>query len=251
MLSAVVLTKDEEQSIGACLSTLAWADELVVLDSFSQDATVPIAESMGAQVYKRPFRNFADQRNAALDLARGDWVLFVDADERVSEELAQEVQKAIRDDRYAGWWIPRHNYIFGKLTLHSGWYPDHQLRLMRRGQARYDPMRIVHELVILEGEAGYLRHPFVHYNYDTVGQFLTKQRSYASLEAQMMHQGGERAHWRSFFLQPWREFRRRFVTLEGYKDGFHGLVLALLMAYYAFLVCAKLRALSLEADRPP
>jgi len=242
-LSAIVLAKNEERNIVDCLQTLSWADEVLVLDSGSEDATVALAQEMGARVETCPFDNFPRQRNAALELAQGEWAFFVDADERVTEELAREVQKAITQEEVDGFWVPRHNYIFGRLIRHAGWYPDYQLRLFRRHKGRYDESREVHELVILDGPQGYLEKPLIHYNYEGIGQFIERQNRYTEMEAAYLFRGGARAKVRNFVLQPCREFRRRYITLQGYKDGRYGLLLSLLMAYYEGVKYLKLRRL--------
>lgn len=239
-VSAVVLTRNEEKNIGPCLETLQWADELLVLDSFSDDATVEIAQGMGAEVHQRAFANYPLQRNTALQLASKEWVFFVDADERVTPQLAEEIRRVVDEVGFAGWWVPRKNYIFGKWIRHAGWFPDYQLRLLRRDKARYDERREVHELVDLDGEAGYLESLMIHHNYDTVQQFRVKQDAYTSYEARMMFENGERARIHNLILQPLRQFRWRYVTLEGYKDGWHGLLLCLLMAYYELVRHKKL-----------
>jgi (heptosyl)LPS beta-1,4-glucosyltransferase len=231
-ISAVVLTRDEESNIAECLASLRWAEKILVLDSWSEDATVEIARREGAEVRQRAFDNYAGQRNAALALATTEWVFFVDADERVPQELADEVRWVVNDDKLDGWWVPRKNFIFGRWVRHAGWYPDYQLRVLRRVKAHYDERREVHELVILDGEAGYLESPLIHYNYDTVGQFRAKQERYTDYEAQMLYQEGVRAKPWNFVLQPLRQFRWRYFTLRGYRDGWPGLLLSSLMAYY-------------------
>lgn len=239
-LVTVVLTRDEERHLPDCLESLRWADELLVFDSYSQDRTVDIAREMGARVVQHPFVNYAEQRQAALEAAGGDWVFFVDADERATPALAAEVRQVIRQASPVGWWVPRRNIIVGRWIRHAGWYPDYQLRLMRPGRARYDPSREVHELVILRGEEGRLQSELIHYNYDTWGEFLRKQMRYAPLEARVLRKQGVRARPHHLLLQPLREFRRRYVTLQGYKDGLHGLLLSLLMAWYQVLVYRQL-----------
>ena len=231
-LAAVVLTLNEEENIRACLESLAWADVCVVFDSGSQDCTVAMAKEMGAQVWTRPFDNYAAQRNAALTQVEAQWIFFVDADERATPALAEEVRRVIRDAAYTGWWVPRRNYIIGRLVQGAGWWPDYQLRLLRRGYARYDPQRPVHEVVILQGQAGYLQNPLLHYNYRSWDQFHIKQRRYARYEAEALRQRGVRPRPHHFVLQPWREFRRRFFTLQGYREGWWGLRLSLWLAYY-------------------
>ncbi len=240
MLTAIVLTHNEEQHLPDCLKSLAWVGQVIVFDSFSADRTADIAQAAGALVSQREFDNYAGQRNAALQAAQTEWVLFVDADERVTPELVQEIQ-GVLDRPEAGWWIPRHNYLFGRLTLHAGWYPDHQLRLLRRARARYE--RPVHEIVVLEGEAGYLKAPLIHLNYAAVPEFIAKQRFYAAYDASRLASEGQRARPHNFILQPWRQFWWRFVALQGWRDGVHGLRLSLLMAGFEFEKYRLLRKL--------
>jgi hypothetical protein len=242
VLTAIVLTRDEEKHLPGCLASLRWAQDVIVFDSFSRDRTVEIARAAGAAVIQRTFDNYAGQRNAALEAARTEWVLFVDADERVTPELADDIRDVLARPE-AGWWIPRHNYLFGRLTLHAGWYPDHQLRLLRRTRAHYDPARPVHELVQLEGEAGYLNAPLVHLNYETVSEFVAKQASYAAYDAQRLALAGARARPHNFVLQPARQFWWRFVTLSGWRDGWHGLRLSLLMSRFELEKYRRLRKL--------
>jgi (heptosyl)LPS beta-1,4-glucosyltransferase len=241
-LTVVILTKNEEHNIADCIESVRWA-EVVVFDSLSQDRTVEIAQELGAKVIQRPFRDYADQRNAALEAVESQWVFFVDADERGTPELAAEVRQVIEDETKAGWWVPRHNYIFGRLTRHAGWFPDYQLRLLKRECARYDPTREVHEVVILNGQAGYLKNVLIHYNYDTLSQFLERQNRYTDYEARILYEQGIRPRLRNFILQPLREFRRRYISLQGWKDGFHGLLLSGLMAYYNLVMYVRLRRL--------
>jgi (heptosyl)LPS beta-1,4-glucosyltransferase len=231
-VSAVVLTLNEEENIADCLDALSWADELLVIDSFSQDDTGRIAAEKGAEVRRREFDDYASQRNAGLSMASGEWVFFVDADERVTTELADEVRKVVEDEGLEGWWVPRKNYIFGKWIRHAGWYPDYQLRLVRRQKARYDERHPVHELVVLEGEAGFLQNPLIHFNYGTVREFAQKQNRYTDLEVRMLRESGVRAKPWNLVLQPLRQFSWRYITLRGYRDGWRGLVLSVLLGYY-------------------
>jgi len=232
MLAAVVLTKNEARHIEECIASLGWCDRVVLSDSYSDDGTVALARAAGAEVIQRPFDNFASQRNAALQKVDADWIFFVDADERATPQLAREVRQAIREVGKAGWWVPRDNYIAGKLVRYGGYHPDYQLRLLRRGRAHYDPARPVHEVVILDGDGGYLQHPLIHYNYQNWAQVHEKQRRYALLEAQRLSEQGIRPRPHKFISQPLREFYRRVVTLQGYRDGLHGLRLHALLAYY-------------------
>ncbi len=239
-VSAIVLTFNEERHIGACLKSLAWADERIVLDSMSTDRTCDIARACGARVEQRPFVNWAEQRQAAMALAAHRWVFFVDADERATEELATEVRSVIQSDDCAGYWVPRRNIIFGKHIAHTGWSPDYQPRLLNVTRCRWDPSRPVHELVLFDGPDGRLTHTLTHYNYDNLAQFVAKQERYTDIYARQLHAEGKKARLRSFIGQPAREFVRRFVTLQGYRDGWHGLLLSALLAFYQLRTYVKL-----------
>ncbi|MBZ0278639.1 MAG: glycosyltransferase family 2 protein [Anaerolineae bacterium] len=244
-LAGIILTRNEAAHIQDCIESLRFADFILVFDSFSTDNTVELARQAGAEVIQHAFQDYANQRNAALAAVteRADWVLFVDADERVTADLAAEVREAIQKPDYAGWRIPRHNYIFGNITLGAGWYPDYQTRLLRVNAARYNPERRVHELVILDGPEGTLNQPFIHYNYTSAAQFADKQRRYSAYDARIMYEQGIRPKPQNYILQPWRQFWWRFVTLKGYTDGLHGLRLSVLMAWYELRKYRLLRGL--------
>lgn len=244
-LSAIVLTFNEEKHIRACLESVrSFADELLVFDSLSTDRTVEIARAGGARIETRKFDNYPGQRNAALEAASGDWIFFIDADERADVAMGAEIRSEIShiQDTIAQeavlFWIPRKNFIFGKWIRHTGWSPDYQPRVLNKGGAWFDPTRPVHELVVahdgLPLKQIYLKSPLVHYNYDTLTLFRQKQIAYTKFEAQMMYQAGVHSRRRSFVSMPVREFVRRFISLEGFRDGWHGLALSGLMAYYAF-----------------
>lgn len=248
MLTVVVLTYNEAKHLPDCLASLAWAPEVLVFDSFSTDATAAIAQAAGARVAQRAFDHYAGQRQAALEAVDSEWVLFVDADERVPPALATEIQTVLGEAR-PGWWVPRHNYLFGRLTLHAGWYPDYQLRLLRRAAAHYDASRPVHELAILDSplEPGYLRQALIHLNYETVGEFVAKQAQYARYDASRLKLEGVRARPHKFIVQPLRQFYWRLVTLQGWRAGWHGLRLSGLMAYFEWQKYRELRRLEAQA----
>lgn len=241
-ITAAVIASNAEGDITDCLASLSWADErLVILDTRSADATGELATRLGARVVPHIFEDFARQREFGLSIAQHEWVFYLDTDERATPALAEEVRAAVRQGEHDGWWVPRRNFILGHETRHGGWYPDYQLRLMRRGRAHYDMTREVHEIVLLEGSEGYLRAPLLHHNYRTMPQFIAKQRQYIAYEAQILFKQGVRPKPWTYLLQPLREFRRRYLTLQGYRDGWHGLRLCLLVAYYyGFLVTMRL-----------
>ena len=243
-LVAVILTLNEEKHIAACIRSLQWCDAVVVWDSLSADRTCEIARKQEALVVHHPFRGYGSQRQAAMDALAARWIFFVDADERATPQLAQEIRKVIVDQPdVVAWWVPRHNYIFGKLIMHTGWYPDYQFRLLRPERARWDPTREVHELAIVDGPERYLQNVLIHHNYDSLRQFIAKQEKYTDYDAQILLNEGQRPRLWSPISMPLRHFKWRFVDLEGYRDGLHGLCLSLLMSYYEGQKYARLARL--------
>jgi glycosyltransferase involved in cell wall biosynthesis len=252
-ITAVVLMQDEAPHVAPCLRTLRWAEERLVVDGGSRDDTVGLARDAGAVVVERAWDHWTGQRTFALSQVRTPWVFFVDADERVPPELADEIRGVVSaatgDGSPVGFWIPRQNLILGKWVRHAGWYPDYQLRLFRTNRGRYDPGRQVHELVHLEGEAGHLSAHLIHHNYVSRGQFWRKQLRYARSEAAQLDAQGVRAKPRNFVLQPLRELRRRYVTLAGYRAGPLGLELCAVLGLANFVMYAELWRLNHE-DAP-
>jgi len=244
---ACILTRNEARHIEACLNSVSWTHAQMVVDCGSTDATVDLARARGAIVLHRDWDGWAGQRTFAINEAfrRGyRWIFFVDADERVPPELSTEATRVVEasDAAHAagdttapvGFWVPRRNIIAGKWVRHAGWDPDYQLRLFRTDRGRYDPARPVHELVLLDGPDAHLEARLVHYNYDDWQHFWIKQQRYARIEAAARVSRGHRVRPHNFILQPWREFWRRYVTLEGWRSGTHGIILAILLAIAEF-----------------
>lgn len=241
-LTTIILTYNEAEHIAPCIASLRWSDRIVVFDSYSDDNTVALAQEAGAELHQSRFENYAQQRNAALAAIETDWVFFVDADERGSVALSAEIRRVIATQPEMGWYVPRHNYIFGKLTLGAGWYPDHQLRLFRHGRVQYE--RPVHEIAVVDGAIGYLENPLIHHNYRDPAHFRAKQRAYTDYDAGILYEQGIRPKRYTPFTQPLRHFWWRYVTLKGYRDGLHGLRLSSYMAYYEWIKYRKLAAIS-------
>jgi GT2 family glycosyltransferase len=264
MLSVAIIARDEERHIGAALDSVAGlaGEALVLLDSRTRDRTADICRERGARVVAEPWRGIPAQRKRALDLFAGEWVLFLDADERVTPELRAELlgvgdwglgtesfPKPNPQPPIAGYWIPRRNLFFGRALRGGGWYPDHQLRLLRRGRARYDEARLVHELVQLDGAQGYLQGHLLHLNIERLGELWRKQAAYAIQEAQTLALAGGWPRWRSFLGAPAREFYRRYIRLGGYRDGAVGLLLCATLAYFELVKLAHLKGLGRALSR--
>lgn len=234
-LSVAVIARDEERHIGGCLDSVAGlADEaLVLLDAATRDGTSLEAVRHGARVVVVPWRGFPAQRNLALDLCAHDWVLFIDGDERVTPELAAEIRALLAGaPAAAGYWIPRRNLFFGRALRGGGWYPDPQLRLLRRRAARYDEGRLVHEYADLAGEAGALQGHLLHHNIEGLGELWAKQSRYALAEARTLYGEGRRARGRNLLGAPARELWRRYVALGGWRDGAVGLLMCATLAWF-------------------
>jgi glycosyltransferase involved in cell wall biosynthesis len=224
----------------ACLESVAWADEIVVVDAESQDKTVQIAREFTDQVVVRPWPGFAPQKNFALDLARGDWILSLDADEEVSAELREEVAQTIADPTAAdGYAMPRRNIFWGRWVRHGGLYPDWQVRLFRRGRARFLD-RDVHESVRVEGRVDRLRGALLHRSYRDVADFLARADRYSTLAAEEWARSGRPGRARDIVLQPLGRFLGMYLVRRGCLDGWRGLLLATLYAYYVGMRAAKI-----------
>ncbi len=247
-VSVIVPTLNEEENILDCLDSLAWARRRIVFDCYSTDETVELARSAGAEVIQHPFEDFAQFHNAAMEQVHAGWILFVDADERATPELAAEIEAVTRQDREEVlWWIPRHNYIFGRLTKGAGWYPDYQARLLRPTHVHWE--RPVHEVAIADGPEGHLENPLIHYNYDDVADFRARQERYNQYDAQILLKQGVRPQIYTPYTQFVRHFWWRFVTLQGVTEGLHGLRLSLLTAIYEMKKYRLLAQLWQEMER--
>lgn len=241
-ISVCLATFNEEKNLADCLKSVqGLADEIVIVDGTSTDKTVAIAKKYGAKVIVRenpPMFHLNKQK--AFEAATGDWILYLDADERVTSELAQEIKLEIRNLKLeiAGYWLPRKNIIFGKWMEHTGWYPDYQLRLFRRGQASL-PCKTVHEQPVLKGQAGHLKNPLWHENYQTISQFIARLDKYTENDKNLFLAENKKIQWHDAIRFPTGEFLKRFFLEQGYKDGLHGLVLSLLQAFSSLVTFAK------------
>jgi len=239
-ISVALSVFNEEKNIERCLKSLSFADEIIVVDNGSTDRTVELAKKFTQKIYnqKNDPSKIDIQKNLGFDKATGDWILSIDADEEVSPALAEELKNEAGS--FDGYFIPRKNIIFGKWIEHSGWYPDFQLRLFKKGMGKFTKTH-VHESLTLDGKAGYLKEEIIHHNYDTVSQFLKRAINvYVPSETQNYVDKGYVFSYSDAIKFPLKEFLSRYFSREGYKDGFHGLMLAMLMAFYHFLIFVNL-----------
>lgn len=232
-LCVAVLALDEAARIGTALGSVDWAGERLVLDSGSRDGTPDIARGLGARVVSHPFRDYADQRNVALAEAGREWVLFLDADETVTPALAAEIARVLRaPGETAGWEIPRRNFLGERWLAHGGLYPDHQLRLMRRGRARWEGR--VHERARVDGPVGRLSEPLEHRTYADRADLVRKVRRYAALEGRERAERGE-SPLALLARVPWR-LAQVLLVRSGWRDGADGWAHAWALTLYAWLV---------------
>ncbi|MDP2649859.1 MAG: glycosyltransferase family 2 protein [bacterium] len=241
-ISVVISSFNSEKKIEECLKSVSWAHEIIVVDGTSTDKTLEIVKKYTTKIFVRPNHKMLNiNKNFGFSKATGDWILSLDTDERVTPELAKEIKLTIEqlnNGAIDGFWIPRKNIIFGKWMEHTGWYPDLQLRLFKWGKGRFAEEH-VHEMVKVEGGIGELKGHILHYNYDSISQFLQKLGTiYGPNEAEQLIKKGYVFDWRDSIRFPAKEFLSRFFAREGYKDRFHGLILSLLMAFYHFIVFA-------------
>ena len=251
-LTVAIIARDEARQLAGCLTSVAGlADEvLVLLDQRTTDHSAAIATNHGARVVSAPWRGFPAQRNHALRLCTCPWVLFLDADERVTPALAAEIQALLAGRPAAvGYWLPRRNLFFGRALRGGGWYPDHQLRLLRRNAAHYDETRLVHEYAALDGAAATLHGHLLHHNIERLDELWAKQSAYALAEARTLAQAGRQTRWRNFIGAPAREFWRRYVRLGGWRDGALGLFLCATLAWFEVVKFAFLHTLSSRNGR--
>lgn len=238
-ITVIIITHNERHNISDCLAGLLWADEVVIVDSGSIDGTVEFAIDWGAKVSRAPdWQGFGLQKNRALDLAQGDWVFSIDADERVTPALAEEIQSAVqRPDAPDAFSLPRLSSYCGQFMRHGGWYPDRVVRVFKRGRARFSD-DIVHESVQVQGPVGQLQHDLLHLSYRSLDDVLEKMNRYSSAGAEKLAASGRRSSLATALAKSLWAFIRTYVLRRGFLDGRLGFVLACSIAqetWYRYL----------------
>jgi glycosyltransferase involved in cell wall biosynthesis len=236
-LSAIIITRNEAANIGACLEALGFCDERIVVDCGSSDGTVDIARGKGARAEHHDFSGFGPQKNYALSLATGDWVLSIDADERVTPELAEAIKRAMAEGAADGFELPRISSFCGRPMHHSGWFPDYVLRLFRRGKGRFDDA-LVHERVICDGTVKRLDKPLIHHPVLKLEDALSRMDRYSTASAQALVTSGRRVSFFTGIAHGCFAFCKSYVLRLGILDGAEGFLLAVANAegsYYRYM----------------
>ena len=239
-LTAIIPTYNEEHNLVDCLETVKWADEILVVDSFSTDRTLEIARKYGATILQHEYINSAAQKNWTIPQARHDWILIVDADERVGPALQEEIQMLLQNlPQHEGYWIQRKNHVWGKPIRYCGWQKDRVLRLFDRRKGRYENKE-VHADIVIQGSTATLSHPLMHYTYRDLKHYFEKFKRYTDWGALELYKQGKQTRWNHLLLHPLFRFIRMYFLQLGFLDGIHGLVLCIFSSFYVFTKYAKL-----------
>jgi len=239
-LSAVVIVYNSEKCLRRCLESVAWADEIVVVDSFSQDDTKRIASDFTEKIYDVKWEGFGKKKEFARRRASFDWVLSVDCDEVITFELKEEISKIIEKGKsYDGYYVPRRSNFLGKWMNYSGWYPDYVLRLFKKDKGEFD-QALVHEKIKVCGKIGYLENSILHYTDPHIKSYLLKLDLYTTLSAEELLNKKRKLKTSDFVLHPWGVFLKTFFLKRGFLDGIHGFILAVLSSFHVFVKYVKL-----------
>lgn len=239
-VSVAIITKNEEKNIRDALESVKDFEEIVVIDSFSTDGTLHICREYTQRIYQHEWKDFAFQKQLAIDRTTLQWVLILDADERVTDSLKKEIIKKINCEDFDGYFIPRKNFFLNKWIKHGGWWPDYTLRLFKKDLGRMEH-RLVHEKVIVSGKVGYLSQPLLHYTYRNFDEFIKKMQNYSMLSAMEIIKNNPsktKIFLKIFFAPPFTFFKM-FILRKGFLDGLRGFMLAVFYSFYSFLKYAK------------
>ncbi len=239
-ISIFIIAYNSERKIEACLKSVEWAEEIVVVDSFSRDATAEICRKYGAKVHNREFKDYADQKNYALSLVHNPWALSLDTDEVVSEPLKEEILRALASSSPVNAYrIPRQSFMFGRKFRFTGTQDDAPVRLLRTACARFE--QPIHEVVKVEGATAKLFNPIFHYTYASIDDYWGRFSRYTALEAEYLQSKNAPVSWVDFFVRPWAVFFKLYFLKQGFRDGFEGFLFSAFSAFYAFAKYAKYR----------
>ncbi len=251
-LTVTVITRNESANIDAALASVAWADEILVVDSESTDDTAAIARRHNARVETRPWPGYSAQKNYAAAQASHDWILSLDADERVTPALAAEIQSLLATEpTRRGYRVPRISHYLGRWIRGTDWYPDYQLRLYDRRAGEWNGRRVHESVRLADGAPGQLTHDLQHYPYRDISHHLTTIDRYTTLAAEQMAADGKKPSIAGVALHPPFAFLRNYILRGGFKNGSAGFLVSVLNSYYVFLKLAKARELPASRPAPP
>ncbi|MCK4823086.1 glycosyltransferase family 2 protein [bacterium] len=238
-ISAIVIVKDEAGNIAECLKSLSFTDEVVVVDSGSKDGTVEIAKKYTDKVFITEWKGYSGTKQFALNRASGEWIFWLDADERVSPQLADEIGSAIIEDRdFAGYMMPRKAFFLGRWIRHGGWYPGYVVRLFRKEKGTFGDER-VHERLHIDGPVGTLKEPIYHYTDNSIDHYFKKFNVYTTLAVIDLEEMGRKVSILTLLIRPIHMFIKMYIFRAGFLDGIEGLLLAVFSANYVFVKYAK------------
>ena len=257
-LSVIVLTYNSEENLKRCLTNVKWADEIVVVDSFSKDGTLQAAESFGAKIFQRKYPGYTRQLEYGISKASNNWVFVLDSDEEATPELITEIRSVLEnpEEGIGGYEISRRVYFLGRWIMHGSWYPDFQYRLFKKDASEPTHLEI-HSSYGTKQQRGRLASPINHYSYKNLYDYITRINTYTTLETstRLKAMGERRVKWYNFFLNPLSAFFRMYVVNRGYKDGIQGLILALFSSFYNLALYSKIWEYQFsdkyEYEKPP
>jgi len=247
-VSVVIITRNEEDNIEDCLESVKWAGEVIVIDSESTDSTSAICEQYDVDFHTEPWKGFSRQKNSAIEKATREWVLSLDADERITPALKREIGVVLSGpDRKDGYFIKRKNFFLGRWIKRCGWYPDYNLRLFRRERGLFG-VREVHESVDLDGSAGYLENPMEHHTYKSIEDFMGRLDRYSTLAARELLKENRTYGMHHIIFRPVYTFVNMYIMRSGFLEGYYGFILSVFYSFYTFSKYVKLR--ELQGNKP-
>jgi glycosyltransferase involved in cell wall biosynthesis len=247
-ISAIIICKDEEKNIDDCIKSISWCDEIIITDSGSTDKTIEIAKKYTDKIFFNEWRGFSQQRKFALTKASNDWVFVLDADERCTNELAEEIRNILSDKaRAKGFFIPRKSFFLSKWIKHCGWYPDYKLRLFDKNFVKISD-RLVHEGYEVNGETAKLKNDLFHYTVTSISEFMDKINHYSTLSAREKSSKQNISFLYLFFI-PGFEFTKKFIFQAGFLDGINGLMVSYFHMITKLLTYMKMRELQNKSGK--
>lgn len=232
-IGVYIITLNEEKGIEKSLESVKWAEEIIIVDSNSRDNTREIAKKYTDKVFIKEFYGYGEQKNYALSLVSKPWALNIDADEVISEKLIKEIED-LGDVLVNGFYIPRRNYYLGKPIRYCGWYPDYKLRLHRRDKSKWSNS-LVHESLMIEGEAGYLYNEILHFTYNDIYSHIERLYNYAKLSSEILKKKKKKIYPFQLILIPFLVFFKKFIIQLGFLEGYRGVLISMMESYYSFL----------------